>query len=454
MIDRLRSVRLRLSLWYTGALGVLLLFFATGTFWFTQDRLVMELDQQLGLDMAAVQSVLADNPDELGELEEHGAVALFRVTDGQETVHDTATWRLLLRSAIDQDVPFVEGTARVAADGHAFHIRRANATVRERAYRIAVARDASAIEQAVRSLLRTLAIAYPIALLLAFLGGLVLADRMLAPVGAIARKAEHITAERLAERLPVVNPSDEFGRLAGVFNTMLARLESSFARLRRFTADASHELRTPLTAMRSVGEVALRDSKDISAHREAIGSMLEETDRLTRLVESLLMLTRADSSAEVLTVETVDVGALITDVGEYLRPLADERSQTLSVNASARVVAEVNRLAIRQAVVNLLDNAVKYTPIGGEIIVACRRSNDGAIVIEVADNGPGIPHDHQERIFERFYRVDKSRSREIAGVGLGLAIARWSIEANGGRIEVHGEVGRGSIFRVVLPTNR
>jgi heavy metal sensor kinase len=294
--------------------------------------------------------------------------------------------------------------------------------------------------------------AYPIALLLAFLGGLVLADRMLAPVGAIARKAEHITAERLAERLPVVNPSDEFGRLAGVFNTMLARLESSFARLRRFTADASHELRTPLTALRSVGEVALRDSKDVSVYREAIGSMLEETDRLTRLVESLLILTRADSGAEVLTVETVDVGALITEVAEYLRPLADERSQTLSVNASASVVAEVNRLTIRQAVVNLLDNAVKYTPVGGRINVACRRSNDGAIVVEVADNGPGIPQEEQERIFERFYRVDKSRSREIGGVGLGLAIARWSVEANGGRVEVESLGEGGSVFRILLLT--
>ncbi|MBI3832804.1 MAG: HAMP domain-containing protein [Planctomycetes bacterium] len=454
MIDRLRSVRLRLTFWYTGALGALLLVFAAATSWFTQDRLVMELDQQLASDLATVQSVIEDNPDELDELEEHGAVARFRVSKGQETVHETTLWRALPPSAIIASESSALAFECRDANGHAFRIQHSTIEVGEQTYQIAVARDASAIEQAIRSLRRTLLFAYPVALLLAFFGGLVLADRMLAPVGVMARRVEQITAERLGERLPVANPSDEFGRLAGVFNTMLARLENSFARLRRFTADASHELRTPLTAMRSVGEVALRDSKDLSAYREAIGSMLEETDRLTHLVESLLTLTRADSGTDVLTVETVDLAAIITEVAEYLRPLAEERSQTLSVTANEGAIANVNRLTIRQAVVNLLDNAIKYTQVGGMISIACRRFKDNEIVVEVADNGPGIPREEHDRIFERFYRVDKSRSREMGGVGLGLSIARWSLEANGGTVEIESDGQSGSIFRIRLSTPR
>jgi heavy metal sensor kinase len=286
---------------------------------------------------------------------------------------------------------------------------------------------------------------------LAIAGGYFLAARVLAPVGAMADKAREITAETLAERLPVDNAEDEFGRLATVFNDTLSRLQNAFDRLRRFTADASHELRTPLTAMRSVGEVALRNTLDIDAYRDVIGSMLEEVDRLTRLVESLLTLTRADSGKMQLTLEILDLKALAGNVTDQLRVLADEKQQDLTLQAPIAIHAKADAALLRQALMNLIHNAIKYTANGGAISVELKATNSGQAIIEVRDTGPGIPAAHRDRIFDRFYRLDASRSREEGGVGLGLAIARWAIEVNGGRIQLASDRGSGSVFQVFLP---
>jgi heavy metal sensor kinase len=291
----------------------------------------------------------------------------------------------------------------------------------------------------------------PLAVALALGGGYFLAGRMLSPFGALAGKARKITAESLAERLPVGNPRDEFGQLAGVFNAMLGRLQDAFEQLRRFTADASHELRTPLTAIRSVGEVALQRPLDGPAYREVIGSMLEEVDRLTRLVENLLTLTRGESGHIPLSFETVNLSRLAAGVAEHLRVLAEEREQALLVDVVQDALATCDPGVLRQALVNVLDNAIKYTPRKGSIHVAVKEQASGEGVIEVQDTGPGIPGIHRERVFERFYRVDQGRSRSAGGTGLGLATARWAVEANGGRMELESVEGSGSIFRIVLP---
>jgi signal transduction histidine kinase len=203
--------------------------------------------------------------------------------------------------------------------------------------------------------------------------------------------------------------------------------------------------------MRSVGEVALRNTLDASTYRDVIGSMLEEVDRLTRLVESLLTLTRADSGKIHLTRETVDLGALAGNVIDQLRVLADEKQQDLTLQARIAVRAVADAGLLRHALMNLIHNAIKYTPNGGTISVELNAMSSGQAVIEVQDTGPGISAEHRDRIFDRFYRVDAGRSREEGGVGLGLAIARWAIEANGGRIELASGRGRGSLFRVLLP---
>jgi signal transduction histidine kinase len=202
--------------------------------------------------------------------------------------------------------------------------------------------------------------------------------------------------------------------------------------------------------MRSVGEVALQNTLDAVTYRDVIGSMLEEVDRLTRLVESLLILTRADSGKVQLAAEALDLGGLAGHVIDQLRVLADEKHQELTLRAPIRVHATGDAALIRHALMNVIHNAIKYTPNGGTIIVEVNATG-GRAMIEVRDTGPGIPAAHRDRIFDRFYRVDTGRSREEGGVGLGLAIARWAVEANGGHIELASDGTDGSLFRIILP---
>jgi signal transduction histidine kinase len=220
--------------------------------------------------------------------------------------------------------------------------------------------------------------------------------------------------------------------------------------LRRFTADASHELRTPLTVIQSVGEVALQENLDAAAYRDRIGSMLEEVNRLSRLVDSLLTLTRADAGALAMRRNEIDAARLAAQAVEDMRPLAEEKHQDLTLSAEGPVLVRADEATLRLALVNLLDNAIKYTPPSGAIAVrSWIRGNEA--LIEVMDNGVGVPIEHADRIFDRFYRVDQSRTGQAGGAGLGLAIAKWAAEANGGRIELESREGCGSTFRLVLP---
>ena len=246
------------------------------------------------------------------------------------------------------------------------------------------------------------------------------------------------------------NPHDELGQLATVFNATLARLENSFAELRRFTADASHELRTPLTALRAVGEAALRpDAGDPKSLREALSSMLEETRRLSDLVDALLLLARADTSGVSPSLEQVDFTGLVNEVRETLLVLAEEKDQQIETTAE-KVTVRADPELLRLALLNLLHNAIRYSAEGLMISLRVRRQEANAVA-EVIDQGPGIAPEHQQKIFERFYRVDKARSRASGGAGLGLAIARWAIERQGGHIELESQPGRGSLFRIVMP---
>jgi heavy metal sensor kinase len=305
------------------------------------------------------------------------------------------------------------------------------------------------VEQELREILLVLVLGFPPIVLLAGVGGYVLARRALQPIDHLGAEARRITAERLHERLSVPNKGDEIGRLAAVINDTLARLESSFQQLRRFTADASHELRTPLSVIRGIGEMHLRQTRTPAEYKDAMGSMLEEVDRLTRVVESLLQLSRGDGGTVKLSREAVDLGQLARDVVASLNILAEERQQRVHVDAADSVLIFADRLVLRDAITNVIDNAIKYSPRQSTIDVRVHRDGDHA-ELSVVDEGPGIPPEHRERIFDRFYRIDEGRSRELGGTGLGLAIARWAVETHGGHISVD-STGRGSVFRVVVP---
>ncbi|MCP4610525.1 MAG: HAMP domain-containing protein [Planctomycetes bacterium] len=446
-----RSVRFRLTVWFVIALFLIILAFSLGIYTFVKSSLWKQMDHRLDENLATVEKLLREEPDELNEMGEHGTIRLLWVMQDNQIIYETLDWNSAqLGSAMENIRPDSYWFWKSPV-GKRFRLKSASLHVQNDKYLMAIAQDAEPIHDSLRILAFTLIISTPCMLALAVIGGYFLAGRVLSPIGTMASKAKEITADRLSERLPVDNPNDEFGRLATVFNETLSRLQDSFNRLRRFTADASHELRTPLTALRSVGEVGLREELDPATHRDVIGSMLEEADRLALLVDNLLMLSRTDSRRMFLNPEPLNLGELVNNVIDCLQVLAEEKKQTLETQTEQTVSVKSNRLTLRQAIINLMHNAIKYTGEDGRIRVTVRQTNEAQAIVEVADNGPGIASEHREKIFERFYRVEKDRSRDQGGAGLGLAIARHVIEMNGGRIELETEVNKGSTFRIVLP---
>lgn len=451
------TVRGRLTLWYATALALILLLFSGGTYLFVRASLYRHLDREVLQHGVTIATILRlSNDDRKEELEEQKLFeshVLFQVKDGARLFDESDGWRQLGLDTYLNSGFTAEPRSVRARTGHAYRLWFGPLAVDGHRFQVAVAVDEQGTNLLLGILTSILLVGIPVALALAVVGGYVLAGRVLAPVTSLTAAAREITADRLAERLPVTNPHDEFGRLATVFNETFARLEDSFERMRRFTADASHELRTPLTALRSVGEVCLQQAGDAAACREVIASMLEETDRLTRLVDSLLTLSRADAGLAVAERVHRDLGVLAGEVLECLQVLAEEKKQVITLDAPEPVVACIDPTTVRQALINLVDNAIKYTPAGGSIRIAVSRLHDGAAAVAVQDSGPGISAAHQRMIFDRFYRVDKGRTRTLGGAGLGLAIARWAIEFNGGTIQVESTEGQGSTFTVVVPVS-
>jgi heavy metal sensor kinase len=319
--------------------------------------------------------------------------------------------------------------------------------VGDQAVVIQVARSEAAMRAELRQLVLIFVLGLPVAVAVAGLGGYTLARRALRPVEDMSERARSITAERLSDRLPVDNPDDEMGRLATVFNETLGRLERSFEQMRQFTADVSHELRTPLTSIRSVGEVGLREHRNESAYRGIIGSMLEEADRLASLVDRLLTLSRAETGQARLSSAPFDLRGLADEVAGHLGVLAEEKGQAIRVDGSA-ADAYADRFVVRQAVINLVDNAIKFSPEGGRITITVAES-PGTVTLDVIDSGKGISPAARDRIFDRFFRATHDGSE--TGAGLGLSIARGAVEANGGRLTLVSSGDQGSVFRVTLP---
>lgn len=324
------------------------------------------------------------------------------------------------------------------------------AHIYSRAVVLQVARSEASMREELGQLAILLLLGLPLGVAGAGAGGYFLARKALLPIERMARRAQTITAARLSDRLPVDNPDDELGRLALVFNDTLGRLESSFGQMRQFTADVSHALRTPLTAIRTVGEVSLRGPRDAETYRAVIGSTLEEVDRLTTLVDRLLAMARAEATSTTLSRQPVDLSELVEEVATELRAFAEEKQQVLTVVAHGRPLGVVDRVILRESVVNLVDNAIKYTPEGGQVELRLW-DRAAAAVVEVSDTGPGIPDHAQGRIFERFFRGGAAlRARDAGGTGLGLSIAKWAVEAHGGELQVR-STSRGTTFRITLP---
>jgi heavy metal sensor kinase len=282
--------------------------------------------------------------------------------------------------------------------------------------------------------------------LLAGFAGYFWAARALTPINEITDAARRISTEDLSARLDLPDTGDEVSRLANTFNEMLGRIESGFARERQFTSDASHELRTPLTAMKTILNFIRDGERPTEEYRQALDDLAEETDRLQALVENLLQLARGEQGLK-LHKEEIDLSLLLADVADSLRPLAEDKNLTLICDLPASLIISADTDHLIRLIVNLLDNAIKYTERGTVTLSA--RETEGNAIIEVNDTGIGIPPEHIPHIFKRLYTVDPARSS--GGAGLGLSIARQIVQAHGGRIEAQSEVGKGSAFTVYLP---
>jgi len=292
----------------------------------------------------------------------------------------------------------------------------------------------------------------PILLLGASAVGYWLSHRALAPVDALARTARTISGRNLANRLEKLNTGDELQRLSDTLNEMLDRIETAFLRIAEFTADASHELRTPIALIHTEAELALRRSRNESEYREALRHILQEADRTTRLVEELLALARADSGSEALNIRPLDLLIALKESAAKWVQVAVLRNLQFEAHLEIPdlpVMGDEN--ALRRVIDILLDNAFKYTPAPGKVTLTAKEEQGHAIV-SVEDTGMGIAPEDQSRIFERFYRVDKARSRELGGAGLGLAIAQWIVQMHKGSITVKSNAQQGSVFQLSLPS--
>jgi len=292
-------------------------------------------------------------------------------------------------------------------------------------------------------------VALPIILALGTLGGWILARRSLSPIGYIASKARSITSQNLSERLTLRGTDDEMDDLIRTINEMISRLEGSFKRMAEFTADASHELKTPICAMRGEAEVLLLKERKGEEYQEALAHFIEQFDHLNQLINDLILLSKFDTSQVELKRAPLRLDLLIQDLSHLFQVLAEQKNISLEIGDLEEVTVIGDKVRLQQLFTNLIDNAIKYTP-KGSIHVTVEK-NESAGLVRIKDTGIGIPKEEQKKIFERFYRTDKSRSRETGGVGLGLSIAEWIVRAHHGRIEVESELYKGSTFTVYLP---
>jgi two-component system, OmpR family, sensor kinase len=453
------SVHTRLTLWYAGALLTILVVISALSY----SLLAWSLAQDVDRSLLTLAGIVRDAPrgDAYDEAEwwlrdlldpEH---QLFQLTgpDGRLRMR---SWRLR-----DDVLPLSAEGRRVVAEGraafetvsmHGQRVRTVALPVRRNDRLVEVVQVGVPLAPTERTLQRwieALLVLVPLGVGLAAAGGRLMARAALRPVDEMALAARRIDAEALARRITVRGTGDELDRLAETLNGMLARLENTFGNMRRFSADAAHELRTPLTALKGTLEVALRAERSGAEYRAALASALEEVERLVRLAEDLLLLSRSSAGPESPRAR-VELEGLVLDVADVGARLAKDHGVSVRVGAVAPVAVLGDAGALRRALLNLVENGVKYTPAAGRVEISVAEVG-GDVVVAVEDTGPGIDPRDTARIFEPFVRLDTARDRESGGSGLGLAIARSIIVAHRGSLAVERRDPTGSRFTIHLP---
>ena len=466
-----RSLSFRLVTWYASLLAILFLLLGTVTFAAVANYLQVNLRENQTRRARQIADTLLANLSETGEPSLGASVETLYAPEANDRfmritrASADSPARVLFQSGEPRDRGF--DPAAVAAltslpdgdswrkvqlpDGAALMV----AAVAHRAasgtrYIAEVGASTAPIDATIKRLLIVLGAGFPVAMLLAVTGGFFLVRRALAPVDRIAQKAEAITQHSLSERLPVAESGDEIERLSVSLNHMINRLEEAVQSSKRFVADASHELRTPLTVMRGELESLMAGREVTPRIRETLGSLLEEVDRLAAVVEGLLALSRLDAGEARSESVRFDLGELVANTAGQMSLLAEDKDIAVSCDTAPHVYVDGDRARMKQLVVNLLDNAIKYTPNGGSVGLRVGRE-DSQAVFEVSDTGIGIPQEALPHVFERFFRVERSRTREQGGAGLGLSIVKSICAAHGASVDVQSSPEQGSRFRIRLP---
>jgi heavy metal sensor kinase len=459
------SIRAKLTLWYLSLAALVLVAFGISIYLYFSRGLLNTIDGSLRNHAERIAQAVG-HPSATEEASQPGVLMLVpqfvsvldrdgKVTDQilDAEGHEVPVNKSALERAAREWKPEYDEVSLSATE----HARIITLPARDEdgeLFFVVVGQSLRDVQRAQNQLILLLAITNPIALLLAGLGGLWLANKALKPVDRLTRAAERIGRGNLSERVEEHGSLDEIGRLAATFNQMISRLEQSFERERRFTADASHELKTPLAVLRGDIEVALRRERTTDEYQRVLKSSLEEIARLTKLTEDLLTLARSDAGESVLEIGKVQLDRLASEARAYITPLADYAGVALIYEPPpSPVVVEGDSKRLKQLLVNLLDNAIKYTSAGGSARLALALE-DSCAVIKVTDTGRGIPAAALPHVFERFYRQTDPRDSRVTGFGLGLAISKWIVDAHGGSIEANSKEGQGSSFTVRLPLHK
>jgi len=461
---KIKSFRLRLTAWYVGFFSLLFVLFAIFFYGILARDLRDRLDETLTSEANTGVSLFLDELDEM-----HGdplkaapeAVSEMRLRGGRVAVF--ARGRMLAASAPVSQPEFEAIAAQAAA------IRGADALLavprmgrygaRAAAHRLSAGghdylilavEPLDAIAGDLEDVRRALEIAVPLAIALAAIGGYLVATRSLVPLKSMAEQAHQITGSNLEARLEIGDAAEELAVLAASFNELLSRLDRSFETMRRFVADASHELRTPLAVIRGEADVALSQERGAAEYRQSLAIILDESRRISRLVDDLLNLARADSRHVRLQIEEFYLNDLLAECCRSAQALAAAKGVAVECRAGEDVMFRGDEELLRRLAMNLLENAIRYTPAGGQVSVGLEVAGP-KVLIRVADTGIGIAPEAVPHVFDRFFRADRARSRQNGGFGLGLAIVKWIAESHDGAVELTSQVGAGSTFTVTLP---
>jgi signal transduction histidine kinase len=465
LILRPTSLRTRLTLWYVGVLALLLIIYATAVFAIQYVSLTRQIYHDEVQDVITVEGLLFF--DQNGNLQltqnYYSRPQSHLLVDRLMEVRDLSG-KVLYRSSTlrgmalggplrmgEGDAGFDERFVELQDGTHAFVVSHIH-TMQDRTVVIRLGYDLAPLRARMYQFFLLLSIAIPLALSLAALAGQSIAKRALRPLEEMTVRAERITASNLCDRLEVTNEHDELGNMARVFNHLLERLEQAFRQLQRFTADASHELRTPLAAIRTISEVALERPTDTEAYREALGNVLEESARLNQTVEALLLLSKAESTAPVDGPAFI-LRDLVAEVVTLLEVLGEEHSVRVTQEHSELATVEIraDRGLMRIALMNVVHNALKFSPEGSTIAISFARPSASFLQITVQDEGPGIAAGEHIRVFDRFFTSSDHATANISGVGLGLSITKLIIERARGSIKFDENFRQGAKCLIDLP---